>query len=889
MRRLRAWFSRLSALLGKEARERELSAEMDSHLQLHIEDNLRAGMTLAQARREAIMKLGGVEQAKENYRERRGLPFLETLFQDLRYGLRMLAKNPGFTATAVLTLALGIGVNTAIFSIVNAVILRPLPYKDSSRMVTFNVKTAMFPAFNLQPTWPAFQAIRTQASSVEQAVASWETDRTLTGTGQPAVLDVAGVSDSFFESLGAHPAFGRLLADQDQNSSQDHVAVLSAALWRSRFASSPSAIGKKLILDNQVYTVVGVAAEGFAYPVRAEVWVPIPLSSEIAQNPTFFSVNVLAKLRKGASLESLQAELAVISQQLEQELEKQKPNLKGGYKLTAETLLDSRVQDSRKGYLVLWAAATLVLLIACANLTSLLLARGLARHREMAMRAALGASPRRLRRQVLVESCSLAMLGGWAGVSVAAAGIQVFRAVAPPDTARLNEVSMDWTLLWFALGCSLLSGLLAGLAPARRAARLSPNELFKQGTGAGGANPSRFGSALVAIEVALAFILLTGSTLMTQTLANLLYQNPGFRTDHLLTFDLPQPPNWNEKEADTRAESQIARLQQIIADVGRLPGVEDLAASNLGVLNGIYFSHAGIKLEGVPAEKAEISEGIVSRYLSPGYFRMLGVPLRRGREFEGSDTRPANRVAIVNEAMAQKYWGTLDVVGKRISISTDAKGNPEWNEIVGVSANVRDLNIQEEPRPEYFLALFQWGVFSHHLVVRTRTNPDALTDTISRQIWASFPDQPLTHVMTMTRTIADTVGDQRMHAALLAVFAFLGLSVALLGVYGVVSYSVARRTQEIGVRMALGAVRGDVLRMILQQGLTLVSLGAGIGTVGAFGATRVLASELYGVTPTDPRSFLAVIILMLIIGCIACWFPARRAMQVDPLVALRYE
>ncbi len=835
------------------------------------------------------MKLGGVEQTKENYRERRGLPFLETLFQDLRYGLRMLGKNPGFTATAVLTLALGIGVNTAIFSIVNAVILRPLPYKDSSRLVTFNVKTAMFPAFNLQPTWPAFQAIRAQASSVEQAVASWETDRTLTGTGQPAVLDVAGVSDSFFESLGARPAFGRLLSDQDQNSSQDHVAVLSAALWRTRFASSPSAIGKKLILDNQVYTVVGVAAEGFAYPERAEVWVPISLSSEIAQNPTFFSLNVLAKLRKGARLESLQAELAVISRQLEQELEKQKPNLKGSYKLTAETLLDSRVQDGRKGYLVLWAAATLVLLIACANLASLLLARGWSRHREMAMRAALGASPRRLHRQVLVESCSVAVLGGLAGIGLAAVGIDIFRAVAPPDTARLNEVSMDWTLLWFALGCSLLSGLIAGLAPARRAARLSPNELFKQGTSAGGANRSRFGSALVVIEVALAFILLTGSTLMVQTLAHLLYQNPGFRTDHLLTFDLPQPPNWNEKQADTRAESQIARMQQIIADVRRLPGVEDLAASNLGMLNGIYFGHAGIKLEGVPAEKTEISEGIVSRYLSPGYFRMLGVPLRRGREFEGSDTRSANRVAIVNEAMAQKYWGTLDVVGKRISISTNAKGNPEWNEIVGVSANARDLNIQEEPQPEYFLALFQWGVGSHHLMVRTRTNPDSLTDTISRQIWASYPDQPLTHVMTLTRTIADTVGDTRMHTALLAVFAFLGLSVALLGVYGVVSYSVARRTQEIGVRMALGAARGDVLRMILRQGLTLVSLGAAIGTVGALGATRVLASELYGVTPTDPRSFLAVILLMLIIGCLACWFPARRAMQVDPLVALRYE
>jgi putative ABC transport system permease protein len=320
-----------------------------------------------------------------------------------------------------------------------------------------------------------------------------------------------------------------------------------------------------------------------------------------------------------------------------------------------------------------------------------------------------------------------------------------------------------------------------------------------------------------------------------------------------------------------------------------LPGVQDVAASDHGVLNGLEFSHAGIKLEGVPSEKAESSEGIVSRYLSPGYFRMLGISLLRGREFEEHDARQSNKVALVDEAMARKFWGTLDVVGKRISVSKDDKGNPEWNEIVGVVADVRDLNIQDKAQPEYFLALFQWGVGSHHLVVRTRTDPDALADTISRQIWAGFPDQPLTHVMTLTRTIADSVGDQRLHTALLGIFAAVGLAVALLGVYGVVSYSVARRTQEIGVRMALGAARADILRMVLRQGLTLVALGAAIGAAGALGAIRAIASELYGVTPTDPATFAAAIALMLLVGCLACWIPARRAVRVDPLMALRYE
>jgi predicted permease len=879
----------LKQLFSRRKLYSDLSGEVQQHLEEKIEELLARGMPRKEATAAARRVFGNVTLVEQDSREVWQWPSIESLFADVRYALRLLRKNPGFTCIAVLTLALGIGANTAIFSIVNAVILRPLPYKDSSRIVTFDVKTAMFPTFTLNPSWPAFQAIRTQASSLEQAAACWETERTLTGTNQPVVLDVVGVSTGFFDELGARAARGRLLSGQDQSSGQDRAAVISNTLWRTRFASDPAAIGRQLILDNLVYTVVGVAAEGFAYPERAEVWVPLSLSHEIEQNPTFFTFNVLGTLRKGSRLETLQAELAVIAQQLEQELAKQKPDLKGSYIVTAEMLLDSRVEDARQGYFVLLAAATLVLLIACANLTSLLLARGWARHREMAMRAALGASPGRLRRQVLVESCALAVLGGLAGIGLAAIGIQVFRAVAPPETARLSEVSMDWTLLWFALASSLLAGLIVGLAPARRAGRMSPNELFKQGAGGGGASTSRFGSALVVVEVALAFVLLIGSTLMMQTLAHLLYQNPGFRTDHLLTFDLPQPPKWDEKIADARAASQIARLKQIMADVRRLPGVQDVAASDHGVLNGVYFSHAGIKLEGVPPEKAALMEGVTSRYLSPGYFHMLGISLLRGREFEENDTRASNKVALVNDAMARKYWDTLDVVGKRISVSTDEEGNPQWNEIVGVVANVRDLNIQDQAQPEYFLALFQWGVGSHHLVVRTRTNPEALTDTISRQIWARFPDQPLTHVMTLTRTIADTVGDQRMHTALLGIFAFLGLAVALLGVYGVVSYSVARRTQEIGVRMALGAARADVLRMVLRQGLTLVALGAATGAAGALGATRVIASELYGVTSTDPWTFFGAIVLILIVGCLACSFPARRAMRVDPIVALRYE
>ena len=885
MRQLRAWFLRLGGLFSKERREKDLAAEMDSHLQMHIDDNLRAGMTAAEARRKALLKLGGVEQTKETYRDRRGLPLLETLFQDLRFAFRMLRKNPGFAAVAALTLALGIGANTAIFSIVNAVVLRPLPYKDSARIVTFHTKTAMFPNFTLPLTWPAFQEVRGQATLLEETAAYWPTDRTLTGLDQPEVLRVTSVTSGFFEELGGSAEQGRLLSEQDHQPGQDRLAVISDALWRTRFAEDPAAIGRRLILDKEVYTIIGVAAEGFAFPEKSEVWLPLSLTPEIEQNQKFFRFQVLGRFRKGERLETLQAELATIAQRIA----KLDPALGKGYKLSAEPLLESRVHDARRSYLVLLAAATFVLLIACANLTSLLMARGWGRNREMAVRAALGASPGRLQRQGLVESCLLALLGGVVGIALAAGIVQVFRAIAPSGTPRLAEITPDWTLLWFALASSLVSGVVFGFAPARRAARMAPSDALKEGTAGSVGGTSRFGNALVVVEVALAFILLIGSTLMLQTLAHLLHQNPGFRTDHLLTFDLPQPPQWSLKDSDANAAAQIVRLKDTLGRVRRLPGVEDVVASDHGILDGMMYEHSGLQLEGALPEQSAVTESVIARYISPDYFRMLGISLMRGREFAEQDQLGAQKVVMVNEAMARKYWGTLDIVGKRLSVSTDGKGTPQWNEIVGVAANARDVEIQDEASPEFYLALFQWGAGSHHLIVRTQANPDALVGTVSRQIWAGYPDQPVRHVMTLTETIAGSVGDQRMHTVLLGVFAGVGLMLALLGVYGVVSYSVARRTREIGVRMALGAARADVLRMVLRQGLTLVACGAVIGAAGAFGAVRVIASELYGVKSSDPWTFSGGAALILIVGSLACWVPARRAMRVDPMVALRYE
>src|SRR6266849_3246051 len=758
------------------------------------------------------------------------------------------------------------------------------PKSSTASMITIHTKTAMFPQFELASSWPAFEAISGRARALESAAAYWGTERTVTGEGEPAVLDVDAGSSNVFQQLGTGAENGRLLSEGDQKPGMDHVAVISDRLWRTRFASTNAILGRKLILSKEIYTIVGVAAKNFTYPDRTDIWVPLLLTPEIEQNRTFFRLQIIGTLRQGEALEQLQAQLGIIAE----EFPKMEPRLGKDFKLTAQPLLENAVGDARENYLVLLGATASVLLIACANLTSLLLARGWGRRREMAVRAALGASARRLQRQCLVESCLLALLGGAIGIGVAALGIQAFRAMAPAGTPRLDEITADWTLLWFALGSSLVAGLVFGLVPSRHASRTAPIQVLKEGGAGSVGSFFKVGNALVVLEVAAAFVLLAGSTLMVQTLAHLLRQNPGFRVDHVLTFDLPQPALPMAKNEDAQVDLQIEKLKEISEGVRRLPGVAEVAAADHRVLDGIRYVHSGLELEDVPSDKTLLEQDVLERYVSPNYFRMLGIPLVCGREFKERDARNPPKVIIVNEYMARKFWGNLDVQGKHVSITMNGKGDG-WNEIVGVAANVRDADIQSEAEPEFFQPLSQSGARSYHLFVRTERDPDALAAAISRQIWAKYADQPMTHVATLQRTISESVGDQRLYTVLLGTFAALGLSLALLGVYGVISYSVTRRTQEIGVRVALGAGPADVLRMVMRQGLALIATGAGIGLAAALAITRLISGELYGVKPNDPATLFAAVLLILLVGGMACWTPARRAMRVDPMVALRYE
>jgi predicted permease len=881
------WITRI---FRKAQSEKQLDSELRFHLEQQAAEYIAAGLTPGEARRRARLAFGGLESIKEASREARRGSFFETLLQDVRYGFRMLRKNPGFTIIAAVTLALGIGANTAIFSIVDAVILRPLPYKDSSRIVSVHLKTAMFPTFKLGLTWPAFQQIRSQASALEYSAVYSGSAKTLTGKNEPAILTMHSVSDGFFEELGTTAQLGRLFTEQDHTLGQNHVVVLGDALWRTRFGSDPAIVGQSLTLDKEPYTVVGVAARGFAFPADSEAWLPLALKPEEQQNPMFFTLQFIGKLRRGQKIEQLKPQLETIAQRIA----KDNPELGSGFNLPAEPLLEEHTVNIRSAYLILLGAATLVLLIACANLASLLLARGSGRQREMAVRAALGASRGRLLRQGLLESCLLALLGGCLGAVLAAGGVRLFRAIAPGGTPRLAEIAVDSTLLWFSLLSSLAAGIVFGLAPARRAARMQPNEALKEGSGAGlgaarTARQSRLGNALVVVEVALAFILLVGSALMTQTVSRLLHQNPGFRTDHLLTFDLPQPQIADISNGEKRVKESTERMKQIIEQVRRVPGVTAVTAVSHGVLGGTMMMNSGVEMEGALPAKPGVERHPSTRYVHPSYFRTMGIPLVRGTEFSDRVAEKAPQVVIVNESMARAYWGTLDVVGKRISMSHDEKEKPVWNEVIGVVSDARDVHIADEAGPEYYLSLLQTGNGSYHLLVRTSSDPEKLAGAISHQLWSLYPDQPVSHVMTMTQLISESVGDRRLRSILLVVFAGIGFALALVGAYVVISFSVARRVQEIGVRMALGARPSDVLRMILRQGLWLVAIGVAIGAAASFGLTRLIASQLYGVKPSDPATFVGAAVMVLVVACAACYIPARRAMRVDPIIALRYE
>ncbi|HKV28476.1 MAG TPA: ABC transporter permease [Candidatus Acidoferrales bacterium] len=811
---------------------------------------------------------------------------MNTLLQDIRYALRMLAKAPGFTAIVILTLALGIGANTAIFSVVNASLLRPLPFPDSERLVDVWGHSVIFDFPRLGMSLPNIDDIRKQ-STVFSAVAPYSYDTmTETGRGAPHEIDSGEASAELFPTLGMKPLYGRIFTKAEMQPGQDREVILSFSMWQKQFGSDPRAIGQKITLNDKPYTVIGVMppAQNLDFVAGQELWVPFASSKEELADRGSKGTDAIARLKPGRTVKQAQAELDAIATRLA----KAYPDTDKNWSFRVVSLGTDLFGDARMPLVILFVAVGFVLLIACANVGNLFLSRGWARRRELAIRSTLGATRGRVVRQLLVESLLMALIGGACGLILAFWGVDALKTILPPDTPRVKDLSIDQAVLWFTLGASILAGILFGLAPALLASRLDLNAAMKEG-GAGaqvGGASSRHNllrRLLVVGEIAIAMMLVIGATLALRSFVRLRSVNLGFRPERVLTMSIGVPPRKFPKP-----EQVAAYMRQILSLTRGISSVEEAGASMYPPLSGIKGEstvHTESTPQNAPSPSAEANRA------SPGYFRTLGIPLIAGRDFTDADTSGAPDVFVVNQAFAQKFFGHTSPIGKRIWTKVDAKYKPRWGQIVGEIGNTRDIETKEAPEPELFAAYEQvkGAGGAIWLVVRTKAAPLAVVSAIQERIWSLDKTQPIENIKSMDQMIASSNAAPRFQTVLLGIFGALGLVLAVVGIYGVISYSVSQRTHEIGIRMALGAEPQQVMRLVIAQGLKLALAGVAIGIAASLALTKLMASLLFGVSATDPVTFAGVAMVLTIAALAACYIPARRAMRVDPMVALRYE
>jgi putative ABC transport system permease protein len=826
---------------------------------------------------------------------------VNTLLQDLRYGLRMLAKAPGFTAIAVLTLALGIGANTAIFSAVNGILLRPLPYADPSGLVSL-AGYKYFPSGvmgTMDFSRNLWEKARQQTPAIAQMGYYRRDEYTITGDSAPELLTAAQVSSSFFSTLGARPIAGRPILPGDTQPGAKPVAVVSDALWRERWGGSSKALGSTITLNNKSYTVIGVMPPGFTYPVSTVqnggkgVWLPLTqlTNGKSKGSEDDAAVDAVARLKKGVSIESANAQLKTVSARMSSI--QNFPGWGKGGTIEARGFIP-KFGDLDNALLILLGAVGFVLLIACVNVSGLLLARGWSRSREVAMREALGASRMRIVRQFLTESVLLALAGGALGLLFSYWGVHVLRAITPMDSSEHGKFLLDAKILWFTLAISLLTGILFGLAPALQASSSRIGGALGEGLGgslAGTAvrRPRRMRSALVLIETALAVVLVIGATLVARSFKKLISVNLGFRTDHILTMDANFSKSVCDPDSQERLAGCKAAVSEVVGRMREIPGVESAAvASDVPLMTwSIVFD---MKVQGEVQEFSLNTGALVAdRVVSPDYFRTFGIRLLAGRTFTDDDTSGSARVAIVDEAFARKYLGG-NALGRKISTGNDKRNQPIWMEVVGIVSDAHDLIPQSPSKGEIYLPYSQVDYFQGaNFAARTAADPTAMAPALRRALWSVNKDAPITDLLTMDQVVADSVSDTRYQAILLGSFGALGLILAMVGIYGVLAYAVSQRTHEFGVRMALGAQPGNILRMVIREGMLLVVVGIALGVAGALALGRVLESLLFEVKPTDPPTFVAVAIALALVALAACWIPARRAMRVEPMEALRYE
>ncbi len=817
---------------------------------------------------------------------------MRTLLQDIRYGLRMMLKRPGFTAAAIISLALGIGATTTIFSVVNAVLLRSLPYGDADRLVVLwetnsqQIAAAMKIQDHGLVAPGNFTDWAQQSNSFEGMAAARTVSFNWTGGERPERVIGASVTPNIFSVLGVRPLHGRAFLPADAEQGRERVVILSQGLWERRFGADPNAVGKVLTLNNESYSVVGVMPQETQYPDGAELWAlarggvpeaPGAATPNAAALRTNHYLTVVARLKPGATLAGAQAELNTVSARLQQEY----PDANKGIGARAVPMHEELVGDVRPALLILLGVVGFVLLIACANVANLLLARSIARQRELSLRTALGASRSRIVRQLMTESLLLGLIGGAVGLFLAYWGVHLLVAFSPTDLPRVKEVSVDGQALFWTISLSLLAGVLAGLAPALQTSRPDPGEVLKEGGRGvnGGVRHQRMRGLLVVAEVALTLLLLTGAGLLLKSFMRLQNVDPGFDASNVLTMRVALP------SYRYSGEEKFARFgAELLERVRNVPGV-DVAAMTTALPLSQIESAMSFRVDGKPGPPPG-SEPIANwRSVSPDYFRALGVPLLRGRAFTEQEGKDAPGVVIINESLARSAFPGEEALGQRLVIGMDTKPR----EVVGVVRDVRHTALKEEPKPEMYVPFQQAPRAAFTLVTRTTVEPASLTSSVTNAVQSVDKDQPVYNVKTMETFRSESIAQSRFNTYALSIFAAIALVMAAVGIYGVMAFSVTQRTNELGIRIALGAQPGDVLRLVIRQGMILALIGILIGLAASLALTRVMASLLYGVAATDVLTFVTVSAALALIALAASYLPARRATRIDPMVAIRYE
>jgi putative ABC transport system permease protein len=883
---LRMASRRLLALFRRNRLEASLDEELRVHLEMLVEENIRRGMAPEEARYAALRSFGGVEQAKEEYRDQRGLPMLETLAQDIRSGFSQLRRNPAFAAVAILTLALGIGANTAIFSVVYAVLLKPLPFRSPGQLVRVFEANDRAGISAEGCSYLEIQEWQRQNNVFSGMTAVQAHELTLTGRGEPSVVRVSDVTANFFSVMGVPPLLGRTFLPEDGEQGAAPVAVLSEGLWRSRFGADPDLIGRTIDLDKRSFTVIGVMPRDFRFELDGrggQLWIQIvqdPDFGPLAKRPNVDFFTAIARLKPTLSLAQGRAEMESLGNRLMQQYH---PGDEGRT-IRIASLREAFTEDASAPLLLLLAAVGLVLLIACANVANLLLARATSRAKEFAVRAALGAGRARILRQLLTESAVLGLLGAAVGLALAYWGVQGLSGLIPPSFPRAGSIRVDGWVLAFALVLSLGASLLFGVAPALFAADPRLHASLQESAGRPGEGKGRrqARNLLVTAEVALAMVLLVGVGLLIRSFAALLSVNPGFDTRKILKavvslprFQYSTPQQWitfsNEVQARIQTEPELRD-----AAIGLpMPLADQPCNLSFSIVNG----------PSLPPGRSNTADYVS---VSPNYFQVMGIPLLRGRYFSEGDAMPTPRVAIISDALARLYFPHQDPLGRQLIFGFPPDGDVK-REIVGVVGDVRDAALNQAPGPMMYVPFAQAPLWGVGLVIKTSSSADAAARAIRQKVHEVDRDLPVTDIGWMSEAVDRSLGQARLRTWLLGLFGAMALVLAAAGIFGVISYSVSCRTHEFGIRMALGATEREILRMVLKQALRLALAGAGAGIVVALGLTQLISSLLYGVRPRDPATLVVLALLLTGTALLAAYLPARRATQVDPMAALRHE